>query len=196
MLKSGEINCKEVRTMLLRRAEMKDLPQIKQIILDGKAHLAAQNINQWRGQYPNMDVLVHDINNGYNYVLVEDDEVLGTISAISGPDMSYQTLDGQWMTEEGEYVALHRVAVSANHRGEGLSTKLFNAVLDELSLNPMIKGVRIDTHQENFGMQHVIKKMGFAETGLVKVLNSSNVEQVYNIGYEKLNLPVSLPMAN
>ncbi|MFC6323786.1 GNAT family N-acetyltransferase [Companilactobacillus baiquanensis] len=182
--------------MLLRRAEMKDLPQIKQIILDGKAHLAAQNINQWRGQYPNMDVLVHDINNGYNYVLVEDDEVLGTISAISGPDMSYQTLDGQWMTEEGEYVALHRVAVSANHRGEGLSTKLFNAVLDELSLNPMIKGVRIDTHQENFGMQHVIKKMGFAETGLVKVLNSSNVEQVYNIGYEKLNLPVSLPMAN
>lgn len=196
MLKSGEINCKEVRTMLLRRAEMKDLPQIEQIILDGKAHLAAQNINQWRGQYPNMDVLVHDINNGYNYVLVEDDEVLGTISAISGPDMSYQTLDGQWMTEEGEYVALHRVAVSANHRGEGLSTKLFNAVLDELSLNPMIKGVRIDTHQENFGMQHVIKKMGFAETGLVKVLNSSNVEQVYNIGYEKLNLPVSLPMAN
>lgn len=182
--------------MLLRHAEMRDLPQIEQIILDGKAHLAAQNINQWRGQYPNMDVLVHDIKNGYNFVLAEGDEILGTVSAIPGPDMSYQTLDGEWLTEEGEYIALHRVAVSANHRGQGLSTKLFNAVLDELALNPTIKGIRVDTHKENFGMQHVIEKSGFQETGYVKVLNSSNPEQVYNIGYEKLNLPVSLPMAN
>ncbi len=38
--------------MYLRRAEMKDLPQIESIIQDGKTHLAAQHIDQWQGDIP------------------------------------------------------------------------------------------------------------------------------------------------
>lgn len=54
--------------MYLRRAEMRDLPQIETIIQDGKELLRAQNIDQWQGNYPDTKVLVDDIQNGHTMV--------------------------------------------------------------------------------------------------------------------------------
>lgn len=171
--------------MYLRRAEMKDLPQIESIIQDGKAHLAAQNIDQWQGGYPNTNVLVDDIQNGHTVVLVEGYEVLGTAAVIPAPDESYQQIDGEWLTRDESYVAIHRVAVSANHRGQGLSGKLFAAIFKEIDENSSIEGIRIDTHPDNKGMQHVIKKAGFSETGTIAIVVDDQ-QDVRDYAYEKL----------
>lgn len=171
--------------MYLRRAEMKDLPQIESIIQDGKRHLAAQHIDQWQGGYPNTRVLVDDIQNGHTMVLVDDYDILGTAAVIPAPDQSYQVIDGDWLTHDETYVAIHRVAVSANHRGQGLSGKLFDAIFNEIEQHKSVKGVRIDTHPENKGMQHVIKKAGFTETGRVEVLADEDT-MVQDFAYEKL----------
>lgn len=177
--------------MYLRRAEMKDLPQIESIIQDGKTHLAAQNIDQWQGGYPNTNVLVDDIQNGHTVVLVEGYEVLGTAAVIPAPDESYEEIDGEWLTHDNTYIAIHRVAVSANHRGQGLSGKLFAAIFAEIEANSSIKGIRIDTHPDNKGMQHVIKKAGFSETGTVEVLADQQTS-VHDFAYEKLTKTGSL----
>ncbi|MTV81859.1 GNAT family N-acetyltransferase [Secundilactobacillus folii] len=177
--------------MYLRRAEMKDLSQIESIIQDGKKHLAAQHIDQWQGGYPNTNVLVDDIQNGHTMVLVEGYEVLGTAAVIPAPDESYQVIDGEWLTRGDNYVAIHRVAVSANHRGQGLSGKLFAAIFKEIEEHSSVKGIRIDTHPDNKGMQHVIKKSGFTSTGTVEVLADEQTS-VHDFAYEKLTRAGSL----
>ncbi|WP_243676859.1 GNAT family N-acetyltransferase [Secundilactobacillus collinoides] len=48
-------------------------------------------------------------------------------------------IDGQWLTDNDSYVAIHRVAVSANHRGHGLAGKLFNAIFEEVDTFDSIK---------------------------------------------------------
>lgn len=172
--------------MYLRRAEMKDLSQIESIIQDGKKHLAAQHIDQWQGGYPNTQVLAEDIQNGHTMVLVDGYEVLGTAAVIPAPDESYQEIDGEWLTKGNSYVAIHRVAVSAKRRGQGLSGKLFDAIFNEIETHSTIQGIRIDTHPDNLGMQHVIKKMGFTETGTVEVL-ADQATLIHDFSYEKLN---------
>lgn len=171
--------------MYLRRAEMKDLPQIESIIQDGKRHLAAQHIDQWQGIYPDTKILVDDIQNGHTMILVEDYEVLGAAAVIPGPDDSYQDIDGKWLTDDDSYVAIHRVAVSANHRGHGLAGKLFNAIFEEVDNFDSIKGIRIDTHPDNLGMQHIIEKSGFTKTGTVEV-KADDLTDVQDFAYERL----------
>ncbi|KRK48912.1 GNAT family N-acetyltransferase [Secundilactobacillus kimchicus] len=171
--------------MYLRRAEMRDLPQIETIIQDGKELLRAQNIDQWQGNYPDTKVLVDDIQNGHTMVLVDHNEVLGTAAVIPAPDKSYTGIDGEWLTKDDHYVSIHRVAVSAKHRGQGLSGKLFDAMFAEIDKAATVDGIRIDTHPQNKGMQHVIKKMGFTETGHVQVMTDG--ENVTDFAYEKYN---------
>lgn len=181
--------------MKLRRAEMKDLQQIESIIQDGKQLLAAQHIDQWQGNYPNTNVLVDDIQNGRTMVLVDGYDVLGAAAVIPAPDESYQEIDGQWLTAGNSYVAIHRVAVSSHHHGKGLSGKLLAAIFDEIDRHPAVKGVRIDTHPENLGMQHVINKAGFTKTGTVEV-KADDLTDVQDFAYEKLTKSAATVYAN
>ncbi|GAT91346.1 GNAT family N-acetyltransferase [Apilactobacillus kunkeei] len=172
--------------MLMRRAQIEDFNAIEQIIFEGKELLAKQGVNQWQTGYPNAESLMNDIVNGWTVVLEEDGEILGTAAVIDGLDTSYENLDGQWLTD-GPYLSIHRVAVSNRHHGRGLAQKLFEGIFNTVKKMENVQSVRIDTNPLNLGMQHVIKKAGFVETGRVvpiSATDSSNI--VMNYAYERV----------
>ncbi|WP_062473483.1 GNAT family N-acetyltransferase [Levilactobacillus senmaizukei] len=171
--------------MLLRQATMADLPQIESIIRDGRQLLADQNIDQWQGTYPGTSVLVDDIHQGFTVVLEEDNEILGTAAVIPGEDVSYKQIEGQWLTKDAPYLAIHRVAVSSHHHGRGLAGELFQRVFEQIDRTQDIEAIRIDTHPDNQAMQHIIKKNGFTETGMVKLLGM-DLDNVKDFAYERL----------
>ncbi|PWG00002.1 GNAT family N-acetyltransferase [Levilactobacillus bambusae] len=173
--------------MLLRQATMADLPQIETIISDGRDLLAKQNIDQWQGTYPDMSILVDDIEQGFTVVLEEDGEILGTTAVIPGVDPLYVDINGEWLTKDTPYVALHRVAVSSRHHGRGLANELLTQIFNLVDQSETIQSIRIDTHPDNLGMQHVIKKAGFTETGRVKLVGATkNNGDVDDFAYERL----------
>ncbi|GAK48591.1 acetyltransferase [Secundilactobacillus oryzae JCM 18671] len=174
--------------MQIRKAEMKDLQEIEKIVMDGRERLAEQGVDQWQGGYPNTEIIVDDIERRYTLVLEEDGEILGAAAVIPGQDASYQTIEGEWLTETDtlDTVAIHRVAVSSHHHGKGLGYKLLEGIYNEVANQmPEIKSLRIDTHPDNKGMQYVILKSGFEQTGMVKLLNMG-LDDVYDYAYERL----------
>lgn len=152
----------------LRQATQADLPKISAIIADAKAYLKEQKINQWQGNYPLSADLETDIQNGISYVLVIDGEVAGTAALHQGIDPHYLEIeDGQWANgPEANYTAIHRIALSSNFRGQHLSGKLISGLIT-ISGVLGYTDVRIDTHPDNKGMQHVITSNGFTKRGIV-----------------------------
>ncbi|RXI79908.1 GNAT family N-acetyltransferase [Levilactobacillus suantsaii] len=175
--------------MLLRQATMADLSAIKAIIQDGRDQLAAQNIDQWQGTYPETTVLADDIRQGWTVVLEENDEILGTTAIIPGIDPSYQTISGQWLTHGANYLAIHRVAVSAHHRGHGLAGKLFQQLFELVDQVSEIESIRVDTHPQNQAMQHIIQKNGFTPTGEIELVGMS-LDGVKDLAYERVTTHV------
>lgn len=176
--------------MLLRQAQMNDLPQILKMVGDGRRFLAAQGIDQWQGSYPQTATLVADIQHQHTYVLVQANQILGAAALVPGIDPTYQQImTGQWLTNGSEYLAIHRVMVSTEHHGEGIAESLIRHLLAEIDQSDSYASVRIDTHPQNKAMQHIIKKCGFTEIGTVN-LTAIGKPHTNNFAYERLNANV------
>lgn len=168
--------------MQLKQATMQDFDQIITILKDGANQLAERGVNQWQGDYPSTDQIKHDIENGWAYLAVSaDKETVGAISIVPAPDHAYDQMDGQWLIETNQYVVIHRVAIHSRHAGKGYATKLFKEVITRISEDhPDILSIRIDTHEDNKAMQHLITKMGFKRVGTLHgVYRPGEISYVY-----------------
>ncbi|MDF7668224.1 MULTISPECIES: GNAT family N-acetyltransferase [unclassified Lactobacillus] len=170
--------------MQLRRATMADFDQIMMILKDGANQLAESGVNQWQGEYPSPDQIKEDIENGWAYLAVSDDEeTVGAISIVTGPDHAYDNLNGEWLMQTDNYVVIHRVAIRSKHAGHGYATKLLRAVIENIrDSHPEVDSIRIDTHEDNQAMQHLINKMGFKQVGtLYGVYRADETSYVYEL---------------
>lgn len=174
----------KVSSLELRKATMADFDQIMTILRDGANQLAESGVNQWQGEYPSPDQIKEDIKQGWAFLAMSDDqETVGAISIVSAPDHDYDNLDGHWLNPSDRYVVIHRVAIHSNHAGKGYATKLLSAVIDGIKRNrPDIDSIRIDTHEDNLAMQHLIDKMGFKRVGsLHGVYRQDETSYVYEL---------------
>ena len=152
----------------LRQATNEDLPAIKKIITEAKTYLNQQGIDQWQTGYPTDEDLETDVKFGITYVLIIDGKIAATAALHQGLDVSYLKIhDGEWINGvNGRYTAIHRIAMSSNFRGQHLSEKMMTGLITISSILGY-KDIRIDTHPENLGMQHVITTNGFEKRGVI-----------------------------
>lgn len=162
----------------LRLATPEDLPAITGIIEEAKAYLKEQGIDQWQGAYPAANHLEQDIKDQLTYVLMVGDEIAGTAALWLGIDPMYLHIEGgEWINgPEARYSAIHRVAVSSKFRGQRLSEKMISGLLT-IARSLGYKDVRVDTHPENKGMQHVITSNGFDYKGIIHMEDGDNSER-------------------
>ena len=64
--------------MEFRKSTKEDLTDIMAIIRDAQAYFKNNNIDQWQNGYPNEDSILSDIESKESYVLVDDNEIIGT----------------------------------------------------------------------------------------------------------------------
>lgn len=174
--------------MHIKKAEMSDYPRIVEILKDGRNQLAERGIDQWQGDYPNLEHVKEDVKNGYAFLVHSDDhETVGTFTILPAPDHAYDELDGQWLLDTQDYRTIHRVAIHSDHAGQGYASKLFEAVIDHFKDNePDVKSLRIDTHEDNKAMQHLITKSGFTRVGTLHgVYRPKEISYVYELLTEK-----------
>jgi ribosomal protein S18 acetylase RimI-like enzyme len=80
---------------------------------------------------------------------------------------TYKIINGSWFFDETEkYGVIHRMAVKKEFRKLGLAKILFEEFHRQLK-NNNIKSLKIDTHENNIGMQTLIKKIGYQYCGII-----------------------------
>ncbi|WP_425604668.1 GNAT family N-acetyltransferase [Lactobacillus xylocopicola] len=163
---------------------MADFDQVITILKDGANQLAERGVDQWQGDYPSLNQVKEDIEHGWAYLaLSADEETVGAIAIVDAPDPAYDQLNGEWLSNTDQYVVIHRVAIHSQHAGKGYATQLLSSVIDNIKTKRAdVESIRIDTHEDNHAMQHLIAKMGFTKVGTLHgVYRPKEISYVYEL---------------
>lgn len=170
--------------MIIRKAEKKDMEELLKLYARARAFMKETgNPNQWKDSYPQPEVVEKGIQEGKAYVAlaegpeesgeegsVQKGEILGTFYFAIEEDPSYQRIEGgSWLNAQ-PYGVIHRVASSG--RGKGFSAACF-AWAAQQCLKAGCGNLRIDTHEDNRVMQHVLEKNGFSYCGRIYLADGS-----------------------
>lgn len=146
--------------MTIRKTQQKDLNTILPIYAHAREQMKRNgNPSQWGSNRPSKETLLTDIQNAHSYVIEENEEICGAFSFFIGEDPTYRILEhGQWLND-APYGTIHRLA------GNGKAKGIFNACLAYCMTQ--IPNIRIDTHQDNLTMRHLLEKNGFTQCGTI-----------------------------
>jgi ribosomal protein S18 acetylase RimI-like enzyme len=155
--------------MKIKLSTLENIPEIMTIIKDAKELLASLKIDQWQNGYPNAAQVEQDILKGESYVVLSDEnQVIATSMFTTNKEPTYQIIEeGSWKVDESKnYGVIHRMAIKKEYRKQGLATLLFDEFHQQLK-SKNIQSLKIDTHEENLGMQALIKKIGYHYCGII-----------------------------
>ncbi len=163
-----------MQSLDINRAKPEDLPRIMQIYEYARNFMKETgNESQWKNNYPPKDTIMDDIRNGSLYVIKKENAIHAVFAFMIGSEPTYQKISqGRWLSDT-EYGTLHRIA------GDGKIHGIFDEVI--IFCLSKTNHLRIDTHNNNKIMQHLIIKNGFQECGIIHVADGSP-----RIAYEKI----------
>jgi len=169
--------------MMIRKATMRDWDALQSLFAEARRTIAALGIDQWQDGYPYSDVIASDIAKGSTYVMEIDGTVCATFVLVDDGEPTYDRIyDGHWLSgdDSRRYVAIHRVVISLDMRGHGIST----AIMDYAAAHARSLGrasLRIDTHKGNIVMRRMLQRHGFSYCGMVYVESGASF-----VAYERV----------
>ena len=157
----------------VRKAETTDLPRILEIYAYAREFMAATgNPNQWGKTNPPRQTLERDIAEEKLHVVEDDAGICGVFFFSLGEDPTYREIfEGNWLSD-APYGTIHRIA-SCGRGG------VFGSCIDYCL--GITGHLRIDTHNDNKVMQHVVEKHGFHRRGIIYIADGSP-----RIAYERI----------
>lgn len=157
----------------IRKSAKSDLPVVLSLINCGrKTMMATGNTHQWDANHPSDEQMEKDIDNGFNYLLVEEGKPIATFTFMPGPESTYEKIyDGGWLNDKPYYV-IHRVAGQPGHGGI-----LYDILYWCFS---QASNIRIYTHQDNKIMRHCLERYGFTYCGIIHLANGDE-----RVAYQK-----------
>ena len=152
--------------MHLRKAVPSELPVIWEILQYAIEQRRLDGSDQWQDGYPNEMSIQTDMEKGNAYVVTDDDEtILAYAAIIFDIEPAYEELEGTWLSY-GDYVVVHRVAVSEAAKGKGIAVALFQ-LIEDLSVKKQVYRIKVDTNFDNGPMLHILNKLGYTYCGEV-----------------------------
>lgn len=152
--------------LALRYTKLEDIERVMEIIKQAQQYFKEKGINQWQNGYPNAKVIENDIKNGHSFVLIKNNEIVGTIAISFEGEATYNKIfEGAWKSNDN-YAVIHRIAVDQELKGIGLSSEMIKQT--ELMCNKKSVGsIKVDTHEDNQAMQRSLIKNGFDYCGVI-----------------------------
>ena len=153
--------------MIIRRAEERDLASILRVYETAREYMRQSgNPDQWGTDKPQRKLLEDDIKKGELFVgESEEGEIHFVFAFILGADPTYSYIeDGEWLSDE-PYGTIHRIA------SDGTQTGVVKMAVEYC--RKTILNLRIDTHEKNKTMQHVVEKLGFIRCGIIYLEDGS-----------------------
>lgn len=148
-----------------RKATPADIPFIWSILQQAIIRRRLDGSRQWQDGYPNEEVVKHDIEKGVGYVLTVDEVVAGYAAILINDEPAYNDLNGNWITN-GDFVVLHRLAVSDDFLGQGIATRILIHT-EFLAFENDISSIKVDTNFDNAPMLKIFEKLSYQYCGEV-----------------------------
>lgn len=148
-----------------RKATVSDMIQIWVIIQQAIERRKNDGSQQWQDGYPNETVIQQDIAKSTGYVLTDGDTIAGYAAILFNDEPAYELLKGKWLTN-GDFLVVHRVAISDDYLGKGLAQKIF-LFTEDLALENNIFSIKVDTNFDNIPMLKIFEKLGYTYCGEV-----------------------------
>lgn len=163
--------------MNIRHAAENDIPQMMKLYEYARRFMSEHgNPNQWGpAEWPPSALIRSDIADGHSYVCTDGGRIVGTFFFRQGEDIepTYRVIEhGAWLTDAA-YGVIHRLAGSGEAHGIG-----------DLCLGwawEQCRHLRADTHQDNRIMQHLLRKNGFVQCGIIHTAE----DHTPRLAYEK-----------
>ncbi len=166
--------------MEFRKATLKDVPQIMNIIYKAQENFRIKGIDQWQNNYPNEEIIKDDIDKGYGFVLVDNDSIIGYVAiSFDGEETYNKIYDGKWLSDL-EYAVVHRVAIDEEYKGKGYSYIIMENV-EKYCTDNGVYSIKVDTHIKNIPMQKVLSRLNYNYCGKIYIRDGSE-----RIAFEKL----------
>ena len=147
----------------LQKAALTETAVIWDILQQAIAQRRRDGSEQWQNGYPNEQTVADDVRDGYGYVLVQDGVIIGYAAIIFGIEPAYNDINGNWITQ-GDYVAVHRVAIADAVKGKGMATRLF-LLIEDLCRQQDVYSIKVDTNFDNIPMLKVLEKLHYVYCG-------------------------------
>ncbi|MGT2649357.1 N-acetyltransferase family protein [Streptococcus troglodytae] len=164
--------------MEIRQAFPNEVEAVMAVLNSAKQFLAESGSSQWQGEngYPNEDDVFDDILQGQAYVAVVDGQIVAYAAVLDSQEPAYAKIyDGKWQHNNYRYITIHRLAVLRDFAGQGIAQTFLQGLI-EGQAGP---DFRIDTHEKNKVMRHIVEKLGFVYCG--KVFNRGE-----RLAYQKI----------
>ena len=169
------------RRRKFRKTEYADIPEVMRLIGQAQAYMKEAGIDQWQNGYPNEGAIAMDIAKGYSYVMEENKKIIGTMAVIFDGEPTYDHIyEGAWNTTEEPYATVHRVAVDAECKGQGIAGSMIDEVV-KMCQERGIRSIKNDTHRDNQSMQRMQAKNGFEYCGVIYLEDGAE-----RIAFEKI----------
>lgn len=160
--------------MNIRKSITEDLNAILDIFEYARNQMRLNgNPKQWGINRPSVEIIKKDIEDKNSYVIEKDNQICGVFTFIVGKEPNYQTIkNGKWLNDD-KYGTVHRIASNGKEKG------ILNACLS--FCEDKIDNIRIDTHDDNKIMQHLLEKSGYKKCGIIYV-----EDKTPRIAYQKV----------
>ena len=154
-----------------RKATGIEIPKIWEIIQQAIVRRKNDESQQWQDGYPNENVIEQDIAKGIGYVLTDDETIVGYTAILINDEPAYNDLKGNWLTN-GDFVVVHRLAISEEYLGKGLAQKIFLCT-EYIATENNIFSIKVDTNFDNIPMLKIFEKLGYTYCGEVSFRGSA-----------------------
>ncbi len=158
--------------MKIRKSQYNDINDIMIIIKEAQDYFKNNLIDQWQDGYPNEESFKQDIDANHSYVLIDQNQIIGTMYFTFEEDPCYREIDGKWKSDN-PYAVIHRIAVSSAYKGQGLASLMLNYAIEQCKNND-IHSIRIDTHIDNKSMQQFLYKNNFELCGTITLMSGAS----------------------
>lgn len=162
------------------KSNISQLKEIMEIYASAQEYMASLGNPQWGKGFPEEHDIREGILGGILYTVKIDGEIAAVFSALTF-DENYIEIDGKWLTD-GNYLAIHRVAVAEKFRGTGVATYVLDEAAPQLAHTRGRTSLRIDTHEKNLPMLSLLNKLNFVRCGNVTLFRDGTSR----IAFEKL----------
>jgi len=148
-----------------RKANATDIDIIWEIIQQSIERRRKDGSDQWQNGYPNLQTVESDVEKEFGYVITVDNEVAVFVALIFNDEPAYSSIEGAWLTT-GEFLVIHRIAVSEKFAGQGLVKKLFDYI-EDFTKSQNVLSIKVDTNYDNLAMLKILESKGYSYCGEV-----------------------------
>lgn len=161
-------------------AKISQLDEIVEIYVSAQKFMEQSGNPQWGKGFPDAGAIREGIMGGIILTVMCESQIAAVFSVLNH-DENYMEIDGKWLTE-GNYLAVHRVAVAEKFRGTGAAKYILEDAVVHIARFRGRSSIRIDTHEKNAPMLGLLRRLNFTCCGTVRLLR----DNTQRIAFEKL----------